>query len=73
MKDKEYIEKANKLLKRAYVPYSHFPVASIVIDQDDNEYIGINVENSSYNLGLCAERNAITTDTSTVIAMIIFR
>ena len=61
MKDKEYREKANKLLKRAYVPYSHFPVASIVIDQDDNEYIGINVENSSYNLGLCAERNAITT------------
>ncbi|WP_068267426.1 cytidine deaminase [Caviibacter abscessus] len=60
MTDKEYIEKANKLLKMAYVPYSHFPVAAIVIDANGNEYYGVNVENAAYNVGLCAERNAIT-------------
>ena len=57
----EYIKKVNSLLDKAYVPYSKFPVAAIVIDENGNEYEGINVENASYGLGLCAERNAITT------------
>ncbi len=61
MQHLDYIQKANKLLKNAYVPYSHFPVAAIVIDQDGNEYEGINVENASFGLCLCGERNAITT------------
>lgn len=56
----DYIKKANKLLCRAYVPYSKFPVSAIVIDQDGNEYEGVNVENAAYGLCLCAERNAIT-------------
>lgn len=60
MTDKEYIKKANNILDKAYVPYSHFPVAAIVIDENGNEYCGVNVENASYNLGICAERNAIT-------------
>lgn len=37
MTDKEYIEKANEILKMAYVPYSKFPVAAIVIDENGNE------------------------------------
>lgn len=61
MTDKQYIEKANNILEKAYVPYSHFPVAAIVIDENGNEYYGVNVENAAYNLGICAERNAITT------------
>ncbi len=61
MVHEKYIEKANKLLKKAYVPYSKFSVAAIVIDQDGNEYEGVNVENAAYGLCLCAERNAITT------------
>lgn len=48
-------------MNRAYVPYSKFPVAAILVDDNDNEYYGINVENASYPLSLCAERNAITT------------
>lgn len=60
MSHTDYIKKANKLLCRAYVPYSKFPVSAIVIDQDGNEYEGVNVENSAYGLCLCAERNAIT-------------
>lgn len=60
MSHTDYIKKANKLLCRAYVPYSKFPVSTIVIDQDGNEYEGVNVENAAYGLCLCAERNAIT-------------
>ncbi|MFG5919379.1 cytidine deaminase [Sneathia vaginalis] len=60
MSHTDYIKKANKLLCRAYVPYSKFPVSAIVIDQDGNEYEGVNVENAAYGLCLCAERNAIT-------------
>lgn len=57
----EMIKKANNYLNRAYVPYSKFPVAAILVDDNDNEYYGVNVENASYPLSLCAERNAITT------------
>ena len=60
MSHTDYIKKANKLLCIAYVPYSKFPVSAIVIDQDGNEYEGVNVENAAYGLCLCAERNAIT-------------
>lgn len=59
-KNIEYIKKANSLLEKAYVPYSKFPVAAVLIDEDGKEYYGVNVENSSYGLALCAERNAIT-------------
>lgn len=48
-----------KLQKNAYSVYSKFPVASILIDKQNNEYFGVNVENSSYGLTMCAERNAI--------------
>lgn len=57
----ELIEEANELLDRAYVPYSNFPVAAILIDDKGNKYRGTNIENASFPLSLCAERNAITT------------
>lgn len=58
-KIREYIDKINKLLPKAYIPYSKFPVAAVIVDQDDNEHYGVNVENASYGLAICAERNAI--------------
>ncbi|WP_067141083.1 cytidine deaminase [Oceanivirga salmonicida] len=61
MDNKKYIEKAEKLLKNAYCPYSNFPVAAIVIDELGNSYEGVNVENAAYPSSLCAERNAVTT------------
>lgn len=57
----ENIKKANSYLIKSYSPYSKFPVAALLIDEDGKEYYGVNVENSSYGLSLCAERNAITT------------
>ena len=57
---KEYIKQANEILDRAYVPYSKFHVGAVVVDTDGNVYKGINVENASYGLTICAERNAIS-------------
>ena len=43
----------------AYSPYSRFSVRAAVIDADGNAYSGCNVENASYGMTQCAERNAI--------------
>ena len=56
-----YIDEANLLMEKAYVPYSKFPVAALLIDDNGNMHKGVNVENASFGLTLCAERNAITT------------
>ena len=55
----KYIEEANEILKRAYVPYSKFPVAALLIDEKGKKHRGVNVENASYGLCNCAERTAI--------------
>ena len=54
-------EKLIKLLENSYSPYSKFRVASIVVMKDGTEFVGVNVENSSFGAEICAERNAITT------------
>ncbi len=51
-------EKLIKLLANAYAPYSNYPVSCIVITKDNNEFIGVNVENAN-GTSICAERNAI--------------
>lgn len=56
-----YIDEANETLDRAYVPYSKFPVAALLIDQNGKKFKGVNVENASYGVGICAERNVIPT------------
>lgn len=57
----ELLEKAKKASLNTYSPYSNFPVGACVLYENGNEYIGCNVENVSYGLTLCAERNAIST------------
>ncbi len=51
---------AYEAAKNAYAPYSKFHVGACVLYSDGSTYTGCNVENSSYGLSICAERNAIS-------------
>ena len=48
-----------KAYNNAYAPYSKFQVGAVVILNDENYYLGSNVENASYGLSNCAERSAL--------------
>ena len=45
--------------RRAYAPYSRFAVGAAVLSADGRIHTGANVENASFGLSMCAERNAI--------------
>lgn len=53
------IAKAHTALPHAYAPYSRFTVASCIYTVQGNLYTGVNIENSSFGLTLCAETSAI--------------
>lgn len=50
---------AEEILVNAYAPYSQFKVGAAVLTKQGNIFTGCNVENISYGLSICAERNAI--------------
>ncbi|WP_429188469.1 cytidine deaminase [Fusobacterium sp. PH5-44] len=53
------INECIKNIGNAYAKYSDFNVSAIVVDDKDRMFKGVNVENASYGLSMCAERNAI--------------
>ncbi|CEG56804.1 cytidine deaminase [Legionella fallonii] len=55
----QMIKEAYKALPNAYTPYSQFKVASCICTDKGNLYTGVNVENGSYSLSICAESSAI--------------
>lgn len=59
MDKRALIEKAKEARSLSYSPYSHFAVGAAVLTKDGKVFVGANVENSSYPLCMCAERNAL--------------
>jgi cytidine deaminase len=59
--DGQLFARAEAVAANAYAPYSEFLVGAAVLTRDGRVIEGVNVENASYSLGVCAERNALTT------------
>jgi cytidine deaminase len=58
---RQLLEVARDFARRAYVPYSAFPVGAAVLADDGSIIGGVNVENASYGLTVCGERVAMFT------------
>jgi cytidine deaminase len=46
--------------RRAYAPYSHYPVGAAATSEDGRVLVGCNVENAAYGVVLCAECGVVS-------------
>lgn len=53
------LKKAKESFKNSYSPYSNYKVAAAALAKSGKIYGGINIENASYGLTMCAERCAV--------------
>ncbi|KIU03500.1 MULTISPECIES: cytidine deaminase [unclassified Frigoribacterium] len=51
---------ARDAMRKAYVPYSNFPVGAAAVTDDGRIVSGCNVENASYGITLCAECSLVS-------------
>ena len=55
----DLFERAREARKRAYAPYSEYPVGAALLTRSGKIFVGVNVENAAYPSGICAERSAV--------------
>ncbi len=55
----QLIEMATQAREQAYAPYSHYAVGAALLTASGKIYTGVNIENSAYPTGICAERVAV--------------
>jgi cytidine deaminase len=53
------IDLAKEARRRAYAPYSNYPVGAVLRTRSGRIFTGCNVENAAYPTSMCAERTAI--------------
>jgi cytidine deaminase len=70
------ITQAKKAASHAYAPYSKFYVGAAPINNEEKIFTGCNVENASYGLTVCAERNcfsfAVNLQSSQIKALLVY-
>lgn len=55
----ELIKRALEVRAHSYAPYSHYAVGAALLTGSGKIFDGVNVENASYPLSMCAERSSI--------------
>ncbi|QOR72603.1 cytidine deaminase [Ruania alkalisoli] len=53
-------EAARQVMRRAYVPYSRYPVGAAALTDAGDVVVGCNVENAAYGVTLCAECSLVS-------------
>ncbi len=56
---KTLVRTVKKIIKLSYAPYSQIAVGAALYCSNGRVYTGVNIENSSYSLTMCAERTAL--------------
>jgi len=56
---KNLIRRAQEALANSYSPYSKLRVGAALLTQEGKIFTGVNIENASFSLTICAERVAV--------------